>query len=351
MADDASEFRHAPLDGVRVDGSESVADLADRLGGAGMGARDLHDAVDITAEMMGRADTLVCCGLAGAMVPAGLRPLVADAIRDGLIDVLVTTGATLTHDTIEAIGGAHHHGRAAPEDTHPAADDDPPTSTGDGDPPAADSLRAHDERLRTEGVDRIYDVYLPQEHFEALESHLRERVFPDLGRTTVPDLVRTLGEANAAAADGAEAEPGIAAAAAEADVPIYCPAIGDSVLGIQAWVYGRTADLSLDGLADLTDLTDRVADAERTGALVVGGGVPKNYVLQSTLAVPGEHDYAVQLTADPPETGGLSGATLDEARSWGKIDPDGRNASVYADATITLPILLAAVRGRLGSAD
>jgi deoxyhypusine synthase len=103
----------------------------------------------------------------------------------------------------------------------------------------------------------------------------------------------------------------------------------------------------VDALADLTDLTDRVAAAERTGALVVGGGVPKNYVLQSTLAIPGEHDYAVQLTADPPETGGLSGATLDEARSWGKIAPDGRNASVYADATITLPILLAAVRERL----
>ncbi|MFB6224489.1 MAG: deoxyhypusine synthase family protein, partial [Haloarcula sp.] len=84
------------------------------------------------------------------------------------------------------------------------------------------------------------------------------------------------------------------------------------------------------------------------GAMVVGGGVPKNYVLQTMLVSPDAYDYAVQLTMDPSNTGGLSGATLDEARSWGKLEKDARNVSVYADATITLPLVVAAAREQVG---
>jgi deoxyhypusine synthase len=75
--------------------------------------------------------------------------------------------------------------------------------------------------------------------------------------------------------------------------------------------------------------------------MVVGGGVPKNYVLQTMLVAPDAYDYGVQLTMDPPRTGGLSGATLDEARSWGKLEPSARNVSVYGDATVTLPLVVA----------
>ncbi|MEM4780901.1 MAG: deoxyhypusine synthase family protein, partial [Halalkalicoccus sp.] len=147
--------------------------------------------------------------------------------------------------------------------------------------------------------------------------------------------------------EGIEEDAGIAAAAFEEEVPIYCPAIQDSVLGLQAWIYSQTSDFSLDALSDMTHLNDLAYHAERTGAFVVGGGVPKNYVLQTMLVTPTAYDYAVQLTMDPPQTGGLSGATLDEARSWGKIEKAGENASVYADATITLPLVIAAARERI----
>ena len=96
----------------------------------------------------------------------------------------------------------------------------------------------------------------------------------------------------------------------------------------------------------MTHLSDRAFDAERAGAVVVGGGVPKNYVLQTMLTIPGAYDYGVQLTMDPDATGGLSGATLDEARSWGKLEPSAANATVLGDATITLPLLVAAARER-----
>ena len=337
MTEDGREaFDHDPVAHAEARAGMTVGDLAAEYGSAGFGAGALHEAVDIYTEMLGDGVTNFV-GLAGAMVPAGMRRVVADLVRDGHVDALVTTGANLTHDTIEAIGGHHHHGE---------------------EPPDAER-RAHDEQLREEGVDRIYDVYLPQEHFTAFESHLRSEVFPTLaeeGVVSIQRLTEELGRANAevnAAGGGADgeavdADPGLAAAAYEADVPVYCPAVQDSVLGLQAWMYGQTSDFSLDALADMDRLTDQAYHAGEAGALVVGGGVPKNFVLQTMLVSPDAYDYAVQLTMDPPQTGGLSGATLDEARSWGKLERAARNVSVYADATITLPLLVAAARERAG---
>jgi deoxyhypusine synthase len=328
------EFHHDPVAHAEVRAGMSVGDLADEYAHSGIGGQTVHEAVDITAEMFGDDDTTVFMGLAGAMVPAGMRTIVADLIRDGYVDALVTTGANLTHDTIEAIGGKHHHGRTGPHD-------DPEKSERD-----------HDEQLREEGVDRIYNVYLPQEHFAAFESHLRAEVFPPLaddGIVSIQRLTEELGRANAAVNDreNVDESPGIAATAYQENVPIYCPAVQDSVLGLQAWMYSQTSDFSLDALADMNDLTDQAFESEDAGALVVGGGVPKNYVLQTMLVAPDAYDYGVQLTMDPPQTGGLSGATLDEARSWGKLERAARNASVYADATITLPLVVAAARERI----
>jgi deoxyhypusine synthase len=323
------EFGHDPVDHIDVRAGMAVADLVAEYGDAGIGAADLHEAVDVTAELF-RDDVTTLLGLAGAMVPAGMRALVTDLVRDGHIDALVTTGANLTHDAIEAVGGKHHHGRVHAPDS---------------------SEREHDERLRDEGVDRIYNVYLPQEHFATFEDHLRAEVFPELGEEVVSIAAFTdaLGAANARVneREGVDEDAGIAAAAHEHDVPIYAPAVQDSVLGLQAWLRSQVSGFSLDALSDMSDLNDLAYEADETGALVVGGGVPKNYVLQTMLVTPGAYDYAVQLTMDPPQTGGLSGATLDEARSWGKLEKEARNVSVYADATITLPLVVAGALDRL----
>ncbi len=329
-------FSHDPIGHASVRGGMTVGEFADEYGHVGLGAADLHKAVGLT-EAMFDDDVTVFFSLAGAMVPTGMRRIVADLIRDGYIDVLVTTGANLTHDAIEAIGGKHHHGEVTPE---------------------GKTEREHDETLRDEGVDRIYNVYLPQEFFATFESHLREEVFPTLaeeckkeGSVSIQRLTHELGRANAEINDRDDVEegPGIAAAAYEHDVPIYCPAVQDSVLGLQAWMYSQTTAFSLDALSDMTDLTDHAFDADEAGAFIVGGGVPKNFTLQTMLVTPRAYDYAVQLTMDPKQTGGLSGATLEEARSWGKLEKDAENVSVYADATITLPLVIAAVRDRLES--
>ncbi|MDB2280843.1 deoxyhypusine synthase [Halorubrum ezzemoulense] len=331
------EFHEDPVGHTRATAGMTVSELVDGYGDAGIGAASVNEAGDVLADMLANDDCTVFLSLAGAMVPAGMRRVVADLIRDGYVDALVTTGANLTHDAIEAIGGKHHHGR-----TH-----DPEKS-----------LREHDEGLRDEGVDRIYNVYLPQEHFAEFEGHLREEVFPALeadpdadgtDAVSIADLTRELGRANAEVNDRDDVPegPGVAAAAYESDVPIYCPAVQDSVLGLQAWMYAQTADFTLDALADMTELTDLAFEADDAGCLLVGGGVPKNFTLQTMLVTPRAYDYAVQITMDPEATGGLSGATLEEARSWGKLEKDARNASVYGDATVMLPMLVAAARDRV----
>ena len=327
---DRETFAHDPIGHAEVRAGMTVEELASEYGDGGIGASALHEAVDIYSEMLSD-DVTNFLGLAGAMVPAGMRRIVADLIRDGHVDALVTTGANLTHDTIEAVGGKHHHGEVVAEDATP---------------------REHDEQLRDEGVDRIYNVYLPQEYFTTFEQHLRDEVFPvleDEGAVSIQRLTEELGRANAEVNDRENVSegPGIAAAASENDVPIYCPAVQDSVLGLQAWMYSQTSEFTLDALGDMTQITDIAYEADQAGALVVGGGVPKNFVLQTMLVSPDAYDYAVQLTMDPPQTGGLSGATLDEARSWGKLEKAARNASVYADATITFPLLVAAARERV----
>jgi deoxyhypusine synthase len=331
-------FRNDPIGHARVRAGMTVGDLADEYGKAGIGAADVDRAVDVYAEMLS-PDVTTFVGLAGAMVPAGMRQVVTDLIRDGHVDALVTTGANLTHDAIEAVGGKHHHGSVGPHDHRVDERTD------------ARSEREHDERLRDEGVDRIYNVYLPQEHFTLFEEHLRANVFPNLERTvTIRDFTRELGRANLEQNEerGVDEDAGIAAAASDCDVPVYVPAIQDSVLGIQAWIYGQTSAFALDALGDMSHLSDLAFAADSVGALVVGGGVPKNYVLQTMLTVPDAYDYAVQLTTDPSHTGGLSGATLDEARSWGKLEKTARNVTVVGDATITLPLVVAAARERAG---
>ncbi|RAW45600.1 deoxyhypusine synthase [Halorubrum sp. 48-1-W] len=325
------EFGEDPVGHARVGAGMTVGELLETYGEAGIGAADVHEAGDVLAEMFGNDDCTVFCSLAGAMVPAGMRRIVSELIRDGYVDALVTTGANLTHDTIEAIGGKHHHGRVHDPEKTP---------------------REHDETLREEGVDRIYNVYLPQEHFAEFEGHLREEVFPALdgeGSIPIAELCAELGRANAEVneREAVAEDAGVAAAAYESDVPVYCPAVQDSVLGLQAWMYAQTADFTLDALADMTELTDLAFDADDAGCLLVGGGVPKNFTLQTMLVTPRAYDYAVQVTMDPPSTGGLSGATLDEARSWGKLETDARNASVYGDATVILPLLVAAARERV----
>jgi deoxyhypusine synthase len=299
---------------AEIHGTMTVNELIGQLDGCAFGAGRIAGACDILEEMQAD-DVTKFFGLSGAMVPAGMRNIVSDMIREGYIDILVTTGANMVHDVIEAVGGCHTFG----------------------------TDQANDFDLRSKHINRIYDVFLEDECFSELEKKL-QCVYGSLDK----DKTYSIREIMTEIGKNIEDKHSILRSAYEMDVPVYCPAIQDSVIGLQAWLYNQTGKMHVDAFKDMRELMDRCFEAKRTGALLIGGGVPKNYILQCMLVTPKEgYDYVVQITMDRAETGGLSGATLEEARSWGKVGENSKTMQVYCDATIALPIMIAAVNERL----
>ncbi|HPQ76845.1 MAG TPA: deoxyhypusine synthase [Methanoregulaceae archaeon] len=304
-----------PVEQVALRPGMSVDELVRRLGRAGAyNGGALSRGADIYEKMVRDRETVKFFGLAGAMVPAGMGGIVSDLMERGHIDVLVSTGANLTHDIIEAIGCSHYHGSAA----------------------------CSDVELRHDEINRIYDVFLPNSAFIRFEEFM-QNVFSSLDTGGTLSIMQLLGEI------GRHLDSGILACAAKNDLPVFCPALADSMIGLQYWLFAQTARVTVDAFLDMKALIDICFAAEKAGALIVGGGVPKNFILQSMLVTPKGFDYAVQLTGDRPDLGGLSGATLDEARSWGKVCEEAQTVTVYGDATITLPLLVASVLERLDS--
>jgi deoxyhypusine synthase len=303
-----------PVNQLHVKPKMTVNELVMAMGEAGAyNGGSLARAADIWEQMLRDDETTKFFGLAGAMVPAGMGGIVSDLIHAGHIDILVSTGANMTHDIIEAIGCRHFHGTAF----------------------------CNDIELRHDEINRIYDVYLPNEAFEHFEEFMQE-VFGQLepGSTiSISGLLEHIGN---------NTKSGILHTAAKNKVPVFNPAVQDSMIGLQYWLFSQTNKVTVDAFADMPALMDRCFSVRKAGAMLVGGGVPKNFILQSMLMTPNGFTYAIQLTGDRPDLGGLSGATLDEARSWGKITEDAQAVTVYGDATITLPMLAAAVTERLG---
>ncbi len=301
-----------PIRHANVRQGMTVAELAREFDKCAFGAGRLAKAIKIYSAMQAD-DVTRFFGLAGAMIPAGMRQIIVDLIKHGNINVLVTTGANLVHDMIEAFGGEHCRGECTVDDVE----------------------------LKSARIDRIYDVFLSDEHFTTFEKRFDEIIndivdsYPKR-QFTISDFLKEVGRR-------ITDRNSILRAASDYNVPVFCPAIADSSIGLQSWIFGYKRNLQVDAFKDIRQIMDICYNAKRAGALFVGGGVPKNFIMQSMLLIPKGFDFAIQLTMDSPETGGLSGATLDEAKSWGKIGEYAETVTVYSDATITLPLLIAAM--------
>jgi len=292
-----------------------VDELVEEMSKSGVfSAGRVAKAVEIYHEML-KAGSTIFMGVGGAMVPGGLRRVLTQAINEELVNVIVTTGANVTHDLIEAFGGYHARGEALVDDAG----------------------------LRERGISRIFDVYVPQQIFELFEDQIQP-MFAEVtkkgARISSAELLRRIGS-------HLEDENSFVKAAATKNVPVFCPAIADSILGLQAWLYSQEHELNIDCLRDVQEMVDLASNAKEPGAVLLGGGVPKNFIFQSMLLTPKSFKYAIQVTMDRPEPGGLSGATLEEAKSWGKVTPDAKLVTVIGDVTVILPLLVASVLRRL----
>jgi deoxyhypusine synthase len=307
----------------RVRPDMTVAELIDEQFQAYNSAR-LHEAARLYVEKMldPAQDVTIGMTMAGALTPAGLGGCILTLLEHGFVDFIISTGANLYHDMHHALAMTLHRG----------------------------DFRLDDIKLQEEGIIRIYDILFEDKVLLDTDAFVREclKSLPNRPIST-SELHYHLG--NQLLKAGVKPEYSVLAQAAAWNVPIYTSSPGDSSIGMNVARHAlEGSHLTLDPLADVNETTAIVHHATRNGVIILGGGSPKNFYLQTqpqlweVLGIQkGGHDYFIQITADAPHWGGLSGATPSEAVSWGKIKPDQlRDAVVvYGDSTIILPLLTA----------
>jgi len=264
---------------------------------------------------------LIFFGLSGAMIAGGMRRILRDMIAFHAIDVLVSTGANLSHDLYESLGGRHyianHH--------------------------------IDDPTLREMRIDRVYDTYADDVIFTKTDEFVEEFADSLQPRSySSRELFQLMGER-------VKDEYGILATASRERLPVFCPALADSSIGMALTVYRNEKrkagqpPMIYDPMVDNLEIMSLKRRWTKSGVIFLGGGTPKNYIQQvipmseiAGMEVP-PHSYAIQVTTDDAKFGGLSGCELPESQSWGKLDPKAQQCTVHVDGTIGLPLLFTGI--------
>jgi deoxyhypusine synthase len=303
-----------------------VTGLVDQMKHMAFSSRDLARAADIYDRMLADTDCAVILCLAGSMVSAGLKQVIVDLVQNNMVDAIVSTGANIVdQDLFEAMGFQHYK---APEDFKSGL---------------------HDGHLRELMIDRIYDTFIDEEQLRVTDETCQKiaeglEPRPYTSREFVAEMGKHLDTI------GGPKSPSVIYEAWQADVPIFMPAAADCSAGLglvpylhQKRLAGEPA-MSLDAAADFYELTQIKLHCPTTGLLMLGGGVPKNYAQDIVVAADllGEdaamHRYAIQITVADERDGALSGSTLKEASSWGKVDTVDEQM-VYSEATLAFPLI------------
>ena len=298
------------IEQMRLRAGMTVGELAEEMLRAGViGAGRVGRAVEIVAEMFSDPDYTTFITLSGPLVPSGMRLIFRDLIRDGYVDVVISNGANLVHDIVEAMGRGHMVG----------------------------NVDVDDRVLLEKGINRAYDIFIESDTWAALEEYIGGILddIPEEGRVGVPihGLIREIGLR-------IEDEGSILGTAARKGVPIFSPGFLDSMLGIPLWMYSKKSRLVIDPLKDFDFLADMVYEAKKSGAIILGGGTPKHHAQYMNTLREGL-DAAVQISSARVEDGSLSGAPLKESVSWGKLKGD-KASTIFGDVTIVFPLIVAA---------
>jgi deoxyhypusine synthase len=281
-------------------------------------ARNLAVACEIYDQMLSDKNCTIILCLSGSLISAGLKNVIVRLIRNNMVDAIVSTGAILVdQDFFEALGFHHYRGQ----------------------------VLVDDQKLQELHIDRIYDTYIDEDDLRICDMTVKEiadGLPPGVysSREFLKEMGRYLEEQE-------KTGDSVILEAFRKDVPLFCPAFSDSSAGF-GLVYHQTNHqqdhVAIDSVKDFKELTEIKVQSEDTGILMVGGGVPKNFVQDTVVAadILGRevhmHKYAVQLTVADERDGALSGSTLKEANSWGKVD-SGFEQMVFGEATITFPLL------------
>jgi deoxyhypusine synthase len=298
--------------------TKTIEDLLRALKNCGFQGRNLGKALDILYKMVSSQDVMTVLTLSGAMVPAGMGEVVCALIEHNLIDAIVSTGANVIHDLVDAFtDGGHYLG----------------TSNID------------DEELYEHRINRIYDVFLPEANYIRTENEIFN-VIKEIFDTKTIDI--TPSEFLNKLGDKIEKRC-ILSLAAKHGVPVFIPAFSDSELALDLIVYSLKEDyeFKFDVLGDVMKFAEIIKEFKEHGTLIIGGGVPRNWAQQifplldqiEKIETKG-YKYSVRIHTATEYDGGLSGCTISESKSWGKYSLESTSVSVWCDATIALPILI-----------
>jgi deoxyhypusine synthase len=316
-----NDLLKTPVSHFNVRSNPNTFDIINSFNGTAFQSRNFAKCLRVMLDMLQDPERpIIFLALAGAMVPGGLRMTLRNMIDLRMIDVLVSTGANLYHDVHEALGFHHYLAQKTVSDL---------------------VLRRHQ-------INRMFDVYASNKEFMRTDAFIKN--FADSlqpKRYSTRDFLRMLG-------DKLQDKHSILSTAAKKNIPVFCPAISDSGIGLSlAWHTQKRKEqeqksILIDTIQDNLEILKLKIESKKSGAIHIGGGVPKNYIQQiAPLAEilnikTSPHSYGVQITTDDPKWGGLSGCTFSESQSWGKYADNARFAIVYMDATIGLPLLFTA---------
>jgi len=316
---DKSRFLRVPVQPFSAEPGLTADEMLARMERVSFQGRSLATARRIWERMLA-ADCTIFLGLSGALSAGGMRLLVAHLLTERYIDTIVSTGANLYHDLHETRGRHHYIG----------------------------SPLENDAALQADQIDRVYDTYASEQEFVDNDEWIAAFVLTLERRPyTSREFLYKLGEHlwNETGRDG------ILTAAFRGNVPIFCPGIADSSIGMglsQARHRDEQAG-HVDVIGDIIESANLVIRHPRTASIVLGGGTPKNFINQASVQAEfyddrvGGHRFAIQIVTDVPYYGGASGSSLEEAQSWGKLATDAEQITVHADVTIALPLLVSAL--------
>ena len=319
-----SRFLQTPIEPFAVEAGLSADQILARMERISFQGRNLATAHRIWQKML-QDDVTIFMGMAGALSAGGLRMIVAHLILHRYVDCLVSTGANLYHDLHETRGQHHYVG----------------------------SPHADDAALAEERIDRVYDTYASEEEFISNDNWIADFAATLEPRPfTTREFLHLLGGHLWKTTN----REGILTAAFRANVPIFCPAIADSSIGMGLSQARQKVPGTghIDIIGDIVESANMIIRRPRTASVVLGGGTPKNFINQASVQAEfyssevSGHRYALQIVTDTPHFGGASGSSLEEAQSWGKLATDSVRVSVQADATIALPLLASALADTAG---
>ena len=301
---------------INVESNMSVSDLIDNFDASGvLGAGRVARARNILVDMIQDDDMNVFMSLGGPLIPGGMRNVVSKMIKEGHVNLIVSSGANLTHDLVEAFGGAHYR--------HEGKDD---------------------EELNEEGIGRIADINVGSDDFTIFETEITKVFEKIAAKKSVISIQELLYEIGLLVED----ENSFIASASRNNVPIFAPGIIDSMIGLQLWIFSQDHDFTISAAGDMPYLSDIVFSSQKVGAILLGGGLTKHYTLASNV-ITGGLDSAIQITMDRPEAGILGGAPLEEAKSWAKAKCGSNLASVVGDVTVIFPLIYASALDKINS--